>query len=364
MKVLVVGTGGSIVSGISTAADEMARTLPDFGHDTERLNSGEQMRRHSNTLNLENVGAVLADAAAVARRARRGRADVVWIHTFGVPTLPALRALAMVVAARVTGCRAVVHFHAFGLESAVAGSGRSLRIVVRVLAVFSGALVVVHEEAANALRRFSGASSVHVLPNWVEVPDEVAPPPPQPPLRVVFVGGLVRRKGVPQLIEAMRALGDVPVELRLVGGSGEDGPSALEQLKASASDLVATGRLAFAGELDSEGVRGELRACHLFVLASEAEGLPISMLEAMAEARAVLVTDAGNMSSVVKETGCGWVLPDRRPATIAAALRRVADNPVALAKAGADARQAAATRYSASAQRDQIDAILASFRKR
>lgn len=363
MKVLVVGTGGSIVSGISAAADEMARALTTFGHFAERLNAGEQMRRRANTLNLENVRAVLADAVAVARRARRGHADVVWIHTIGVPTLPALRALALVVAARMTGRRAVVHFHAFGLESAVAGSGRSLRIVVRILAVLSGALVVVHEEAANALRRFGGASSVHVLPNWVEVPDEVAPSPPQPPLRVVFVGGLVRRKGVPQLIEAMRALGDVPVELRLVGGAGEDGPSALEQLKGSASDLVAIGRLAFAGELDSEGVRGELRACHLFVLASEAEGMPISMLEAMAEGRAVLVTDAGNMSSVVKETECGWVLPDRRPATIAASLRRVADNPVELAEASAAAHRAAATRYSAGAQRDQIDVILASLPK-
>ena len=45
MKVLVVGTGGSIVSGISTAADEMVRTLPAFGHEAQRLNAGEQMRR-------------------------------------------------------------------------------------------------------------------------------------------------------------------------------------------------------------------------------------------------------------------------------------------------------------------------------
>lgn len=92
--------------------------------------------------------------------------------------------------------------------------------------------------------------------------------------------------------------------------------------------------------------------------------MPIAMLEAMAEGRAVLVTDAGNMSSVVEETGCGWVLPDRQPATIAAFVRRVADDPAALAVASTAAWRAAAARYSATAQRDQIDPILASLHKR
>ncbi len=364
MKVLVVGTGGSIVSGISTAADEMARTLPAFGHETERLNAGEQMRHRANTLNPENVRAVLRDAGGVARRARRGRADVVWIHTFGVPTLPALRALAMVAAARMAGRHAVVHLHAFGLERSVARGGQSLRLAVRALVALADAVVVVHDEAAQALRSISGTASVHVLNNWVEVPAEAEPAPEQPPLRLVFVGGLVRRKGAPQLIEAMRVLDGVPVELRMVGGAGEDGTAALKDLKVAAGDLVATGRVAFTGELDAAGVRAELRAAHVLVLPSEAEGMPIAMLEAMAEGRAVLVTDAGNMRSVVEEAGCGWVLPDRQPATIAAFVRRIADDRAALAVASTAAWRAAAARYSATAQRDQIDAVLASLHER
>lgn len=364
MKVLVVGTGGSIVSGISTAADAMTTALRDFGHETDRLNAGKEMRRHSNVLNVENVRAVLGDTVAVARRARGGRADVVWIHTFGLPTLPALRALAMVAGAKICGHPAVVHFHAFGLERSVAGGGSFLRVTVRALVGLADATVVVHEEAARALHGISRTSSVHVLPNWVEAADELPALPPRPPLRLVFVGGLVRRKGVPQLIEAMRTLEDVDIELRLVGGAGEDRAAALSQLQAQADDLVAAGRVGFAGELDADGVRAELRAAHLFVLPSEAEGMPVSMLEAMAEGRAVLVTDAGNMKAVVEETGCGWVMPDRQPMTIAACLRRILDDPAALAEASANAWRAAVARYSADGQRNQIDAILRSLSKR
>ncbi len=361
MKVLVVGTGGSIVSGISTAADEMVRTLPAFGHEAQRLNAGEQMRRRPRAVNLENVASAVSDAVAVAREARRSRIDAVWIHAFGVPTLSALRTLATVIGARVGGRPAVVQYHAFGLESFAAEGGPLLRRSLRAVSRLAGAVVVLHEPAAEALRDISPGATIHVLHNWVDVPEEAPPLPPQPPLRMVFVGGLVRRKGAPQIIEAMRALEDVPVELRLVGGAGEDGPAAWASLRAAADDLVVAGRVSFAGEKDPAGVRAELRAGHLFVLASDAEGMPLAMLEAMAEGRATLVTDAGNMRAIVEETGCGWVLPDREPATIAAHVRRIAADPAALASASTAAWRAATTRYSSAARRGEIDGILESL---
>ncbi|MBW3630941.1 MAG: glycosyltransferase, partial [Gemmatimonadetes bacterium] len=90
-------------------------------------------------------------------------------------------------------------------------------------------------------------------------------------------------------------LGNLPAKLDVVLSTAR-----LDRLvEHAAGDLVATGRVGFAGELDASGVRAELRAAHLFVLPSEAEGMPIAMLEAMAEGRPVLVTDAGNMRSVV-----------------------------------------------------------------
>jgi glycosyltransferase involved in cell wall biosynthesis len=362
VNVLIVGTGGSIVSGISTFADEMADALRTMGHEVERLNAGERMRRRANHLNVENVRAVLGDARAVYRRARATGADVVWVHTFGVPVLPALRALALVGGARLAGSPAVVHFHAFGLERLVVEGGWRLRVLLRALERLASRFVAIHGEAATALRRAATRAVVHVLPNWVQVPEEVAALPPQPPLRAVFVGGLVRRKGVPQLLEAMRALDGEPVELRLVGGAGEDGEEALACLRAGADDLVVAGRVSFAGERDAAGVRAELRAAHLFVLPSEAEGMPIAMLEAMAEGRAVLATAAGNMRSVVEETGCGWVLADREPSTIAAHVRRLASDPGAVAVAASRARHAAVERFSAAARRREIDAILGDLR--
>jgi glycosyltransferase involved in cell wall biosynthesis len=362
VKVLVVGTGGSIVSGVSAAADEMVRALEAMEHQAERLSAGTKRRRRSNTVNLENVLAAMQDSIAVMRAARRGRVDLVWIDSMGVPALPALRTLGLVVGARLAGRRAIVRFHAFGLEDALASGGRSVRLFVRLFAALSTALVALYEQAAEALRSIAPAGKVYVLHNWVQVPDSMVPPPAMPPLRVAFVGGVVRRKGAPQLIEAMRLLDRAEVTLRLTGGSAEDGIQAFDGLQVSACDLVADGRVTFVGELDPAGVRAELRVANLFALPSDAEGMPLAMLEALAEGRPVLVTDAGNMAQVVRDTRCGWLLPDRAPATIAAVLRELASDEATLADASDHAWTAARERYSLDALMPEIEAILEAAR--
>jgi glycosyltransferase involved in cell wall biosynthesis len=251
-----------------------------------------------------------------------------------------------------------VRFHAFGLEAAVGSSGRPLRWSVRLLSALSTALVTEHEAAADALRKIAPASKVHVLHNWVELVETVAPMPPTPPLRVAFVGGVVKRKGAPQLIEAMRLLDGSPVVLRLIGGPAEDGAESFTALRAAASDLVDAGTVAFVGELDPAGVRAELRSANLLALPSDAEGMPLAMLEALAEGRPVLVTEAGNMAHVVRESRCGWLLADRSPSTIAAALRELAGDDTELSLAAHEARTAARDRYSLAALTPAIQAIL------
>lgn len=358
MKVLVVGTGGAIVSGITTAADQMARTLADRGYEVERASAGVKMRRRPNAVNLENVLAVFGDALVVARHARRSRTQLVWIHAMGVPFLPALRVLALVLGARLVGRPAVVRFHAFDLAGSVDRGGRPLRIVLRVIASQARWLVAEHDSAAAALLRATGSTKVQTLHNWVEVPGAPAPLPAMPPLRLVFVGGLVRRKGVHILIEAMRLMDDVAVELCLVGGAGEDGDAALEELVASAADLVGRGRLVIAGEKDAGGVRGELRRAHVLVLPSEAEGMPLAMLEAMAEGRAILVTGAGNMRAVIEDTGAGWVLSDREPRCIASAIRTIAADEPSLSAAGLRGYEAVLAMFSSDAIGEQLDCLV------
>jgi glycosyltransferase involved in cell wall biosynthesis len=151
---------------------------------------------------------------------------------------------------------------------------------------------------------------------------------------------------VPQLIEAMRSLDDVPLELRIVGGTGDEGEAAAAAMQAAAADLFAQGRIHFLGSLAPDDVRSEVERSHLLVLPSQSEGMPMAMLEAMAAGRAVVVSPAGNMGDVVREARCGVVLDSAAPEAIAAALRGAAGDLDRLRDWGLHAHDAVVASYS------------------
>jgi len=114
------------------------------------------------------------------------------------------------------------------------------------------------------------------------------------------------------------------------------------------------------GLLEPRQVRDELRRAHLFVLPSRAEGMPLAMLEALAEGRAVLVSDAGNMAKVVRRHGCGVVLAAVDPDEIARALEELVHDSTGVAEMGRRAHTAAHAEFSTSALAGWVGQILMS----
>jgi len=118
--------------------------------------------------------------------------------------------------------------------------------------------------------------------------------------------------------------------LLLVG----DGPMAPE-LKALAGERCASGDVVFAGFRDD--IDAVLSASDLFLLASEAESLPLSVLEAMAAGLPVVSTNVGGLSEAVEDGVTGRLVPPGDAAALADAIAGVlgsADRGAAMGRAG------------------------------
>lgn len=140
---------------------------------------------------------------------------------------------------------------------------------------------------------------------------------------VLAVGRLSAEKGFDVLIEALASLKEAgaPQQLILVG----DGPlrSSLEEKASEAgiADLVE-----FAGELKAEDVRKRLRDADLFCLPSFSEGLPISIMEAMAVGVPVVTTWVAGIPELAEAGVTALTVPPARADALAGALKQLAED--------------------------------------
>jgi glycosyltransferase involved in cell wall biosynthesis len=183
--------------------------------------------------------------------------------------------------------------------------GLPFRIVLRYLLRRSHAVISLGGKLTTILRELVGGTTtqVVVLPNAVDVID---PGPAEEsdhrPLRFLFVGRFAFNKGLDVLMAVAGRLeqegraGDV--HFQLVG----DGP-----LLASYRAKGLPANVELMGRVDDEGLDALYRSCDALVLPTRFEGMPTVVLEAMARAKPIIVSDVGATAELVDSTN-GFLL--------------------------------------------------------
>ena len=158
----------------------------------------------------------------------------------------------------------------------------------------------------------------------------------------LYIGRLLREKGIYELVESARILRDAGVEARIVMlGGGDVNPSAIPQSEVEA--WVAEGLVEWPGEVAD--VRPWLAEATAFVLPSYHEGFPRSTQEAMAVGRAVITTDVPGCRETVIEGVNGFMVPVRDPKALADAMLRFVREPALAAAMGRESRAIAEARF-------------------
>jgi glycosyltransferase involved in cell wall biosynthesis len=170
-------------------------------------------------------------------------------------------------------------------------------------------------------------------------PGEPAGPLPDPAAgpdacTLLWVGRLAPPKDPVTLLRALSAARSKHPSLRLwVAGSG-----VLEETARQEASRLGLGpeTVCFLGERRDVGAL--LARADVFTLSSNSEGLPVSLLEAMAAERPVAVTAVGAMPEVVQGGDCGLVVPSGHVEALAGALVRLASEPALRQRLGAAGR--------------------------
>ncbi|HEY2131753.1 MAG TPA: glycosyltransferase family 4 protein [Acetobacteraceae bacterium] len=161
---------------------------------------------------------------------------------------------------------------------------------------------------------------------------------PEDRVVVVIVSRLVRHKGHPELLAALR---DSSAELwvvgdRLASDHGED----LEPHFAGAGLGARLRRLGYRDDIPAI-----LAAADIFALPSHFEGLPMSVIEAMLTGLPVVATDIRGPREQVVDGVTGLLVPPASAPPLADALRRLVDDSGLRHRMGAAARERALALY-------------------
>ena len=208
---------------------------------------------------------------------------------------------------------------------------------VATLIADAGVIACVSDRAReSAVRALHGAREVAVVRQ--PVPSGSAAPAIRTdgPLHLLCIARLERYKGIDVLLHAAAMARNAGVDFRLqIAGDGSE-RRALMTL-AQTLGLV---DVAFLGALAPAAVVAALHAADLMVLPSRGEGLPVSVVEAMANGRPVLATRAGGTGEVVQDGVTGLLVDSERPAELAAALAQLAGDRPGLQRMADAARRA------------------------
>lgn len=161
-------------------------------------------------------------------------------------------------------------------------------------------------------------------------------------LRFLFVGRLLREKGVYDYVAAARELkSSYPGVRFFIVGSVDDNPGAIGEDEVR--QWVAEGLIEWPGQVAD--IRSWFGDADVFVLPSYREGLPRSTQEAMATGRPVITTDVPGCRQTVDCDINGYLVPVREPAALAAAMRRFIRNPGLAGEMGRASRRIAEQRF-------------------
>jgi glycosyltransferase involved in cell wall biosynthesis len=289
--------------------------------------------------------AVLSRLGTLVRLLHRSRAEHLHVHWGGASST---RAMAAAEAAGIPWSLTLHRWDIFAdnLLAAKIGAASFTRVI--------------SEGSVADVRSIVPDAQPVVVHMGVELPASPAALDIDRPCRLVCVASLLPVKDHETLLRAFAAATDDDrASLELVGA----GPLERE-LRALVSELGLEDRVWFVGAVEHESLLARMRSGEwdAVVLSStddgsEREGIPVSLMEAMAAGLPAVATDSGGTRELVRKSS-GILVPPGDRAALAEALHRVIDDPRLRARLGAGARSRVAEAFDVDKVAAELRALM------
>jgi len=191
---------------------------------------------------------------------------------------------------------------------------------------------------------------IDVIPGHTSVPEREFPPVSEEGDDILFVGQVIRSKGLDMLVKAMTLLKN-PAHLKVVGVG-----SALEANKGLANTLDISDKVEFLGWVPHHELDKYFEKAALVVVPSVwAEPFCLVGIEAMARSRPVVAFDVGGISQWLEDGKCGYLVREITPRALAARIDELLGDRDLARQMGAYGRKRTIEEFSPGVAGDRLE---------
>lgn len=318
MKVAMIGHKRipSREGGVEVVVEELSKRLVKHGHAVEAYNrKGKPMAMHCQpqysdscyegiriktirTINKKSLDAFLYSFIATIR-ALFGKYDVIHYHAEGP--------CAMLILPHLFKIRTIATIHGLDWQRAKWGgfATKYLLFGEKIAAKYADEIIVLSKNV-QAYFRNTYQRDTHYIPNGVMVPQPHGAELIKQKYGLIknnyflFLARIVPEKGLHYLLEAYQGL-DTTIKLVIAGGSSHS-DEYVEKIKSLAEQ---DDRIIMTGFVQGKELEELYSNCRAYILPSDIEGMPLSLLEAMSYGRKCIVSSIEENLEVLQS--CGYV---------------------------------------------------------
>jgi len=201
----------------------------------------------------------------------------------------------------------IIHLHGSEFEKYYTDSNIQTKDKIKRLLKDCDSLIVLGKEWELAIKNIEPSTKVIVIENAIKITPEI-PKKTKSEFNILFLGMLIKRKGVNDLLDAFNSLDFDILEKKnvnlLIAGDGPEKDVLINKMSKSSIQK----RVHFLGWVNKEGKNDLLKKSDLFVLPSYNEGLPVAILEAMNFSLPIVSTNVGSIDEAVVTNVNGYLV--------------------------------------------------------